>query len=63
MVGIRLRGHHTDNLPQSAASNAAYPFYDGQALVEGSLNTWRRNVKGIPKHYLEEDKDFQSQSR
>ncbi len=39
----------------------AYPFYDGQALIEGSLNIWGAYIKGIPKHFYEHDEDFQTQ--
>lgn len=40
---------------------SAYPFFDGQALVEGSLNTWAAILKGVPKHFWEQDEDFQAQ--
>lgn len=37
------------------------PFFDGQALIEGPLNTWGTVIKGMPGTFYDQDQDYRTQ--
>lgn len=40
---------------------SVYPYFEQQALMKGSLNTWGAAIMGVPTNYYDTDTDFRRQ--